>query len=269
MGLGGGILRFGQTGLRALELLASIVVLAIFSYYLAVLANHKLPIAQWIRAVTGISGAAVLYGFFGVFLTLCLGGIGFFAFIAVVLDICFVGCFVAVAYLTRGGAGSCSGDVHTPLGSGPANSHAPGYGQNGFGFGRGATVTYFPNLRQACRLETACFSVSIVNIFLFLVTAAVQVLLARHHRKEKRYGPSPANNYTSGSGRTPFWKRARFGRQQTDHGTLAAEAATAGTAPMRTSYETGYTGNTLPGTADSEPKYGQPGYGQTHFTTHY
>lgn len=33
------------------------------------------------------------------------------------------------------------------------------------------------------------------------------LLLNRHHRKEKKYGPSPANNYTSGKGRTPFWKR--------------------------------------------------------------
>lgn len=31
--------------------------------------------------------------------------------------------------------------------------------------------------------------------------------MVRHHQKEKKYGPSPKNNYTSGSGRTKFWKK--------------------------------------------------------------
>merc|ERR1712230_360293 len=111
------------------------------------------------------------------------------------------------------------------------------------------------------------FAVSIVNIFLFLVTAVVQFLLARHHQKEKRYGPSPSNNYTSGTGRRPFWKRNR----KASRGTRDAEMATTAASPghhgttVRPSHETGMTGSTMNNAGHapyaSEPKYGQPGYG--------
>lgn len=262
MALGGTLLRITAITIRAIQLLASILVLGIFSYYLAVLTNHKLHIATWIRAVEGISGAAVLYGIFAVVLTLCLGGIAIFGFIAIVLDICFVGCYAAVAYYTRGGANSCSGHVNTPLGSGPADSNSPGYGDNGFGFGSSKNATYFPNLRRACKLETAVFAVAIVNIFLFLVTAFLQVILVRHHKKEKRYGPSPANDYTSGAGRRPFWKRQRKTLPARD-----TELATAGGA-IRPSHDTGYTGSTMGGGV-AEPKYGQTAYGKAATTNDY
>merc|ERR1711939_934142 len=173
MAFGGALLRFGQTGLRLLEFACAAIVLGIYSYFLSVLADKNIHIPAWEKAVEGMSGAACLYLIFCVLLTLFLGCIRFFAFIAIVLDICFVGCFAAIAYYTR--------------------QAAPGAGDWGY----------------VCSLNTACFAVSIVNIFLFLVTAVVQFLLARHHQKEKRYGPSPSNNYTSGTGRRPFWKRNR------------------------------------------------------------
>ena len=91
MALGGAVLRFGQTGIRVIELLAAITALVIFSYFLVVLSDHHLHIATWIRAVEGISGAAVLYLLFAVLLTLCLGGVAVLAFIAVALDIAFAG----------------------------------------------------------------------------------------------------------------------------------------------------------------------------------
>jgi hypothetical protein len=265
MALGGAALRITQAALRVIQLLCGVVALAIFSYFLAVLSDHKLPIHTWIRAVEGMSGASVLYLLFAILLTIFLGGKILIGFILVVLDLCFVGCYAAVAYYTRGGAGSCQGNVDTVLGSGPSDSSAPGYGANGFGFGGNHNVTYAPNLGRACKLETVVFAVAIINIFLFLVTAALQVLLVRHHKKEKRYGPSPANNYTSGVGRTPFWRR-----NKKIHSTRDAEMATAGTGAIRPSHETGYTGTTMNGpTAMAESKYGQEGYGDTfaHNTT--
>lgn len=42
---------------------------------------------------------------------------------------------------------------------------------------------------------------------LFLISAFLQVALSRNHKKEKRYGPGPANNYTSGSGKRKPWQR--------------------------------------------------------------
>lgn len=260
MTAGGVVIRFGGLLLRILQFGCAAVGLGIFSYFLATLADHNLPIDTKWRAVEGITGAAVLYTIFGVILTLCLGGKAFFGFLAVFLDICFVGAFIAVAWMTRHGAGSCSGNVRTPLGNGPSNSNAAGYGQDGFGFGNGENVTYFPNLRTACRLNTAVFAVSIIAIFLFLLSAAWQLLMVRHHKKEKKYGPSPANNYTSGAGKRPFWKR-----NKKVHNTRDAEAAGAYGATR----PSGETGTTLGNNAYApEPKYGEPGYGQTAPTYH-
>ena len=100
---------------------------------------------------------------------------------------------------------------------------------------------------------SACANASSV---LFFISAALQVWVARHHRKEKKYGPSPANNYTSGYGKRKFWQR----KNKSAPGTFTkdAEAAPvvsggAGTGgglaagPVydeRPSAETGYTGTT-------------------------
>lgn len=79
------------------------------------------------------------------------------------------------------------------------------------------------------------------------------MLLVKNRKKEQRYGPSPANGYTSGSGKKGF-----FGRNQNTY-TRDAEMATS-TVPatgvvetekhhhhqnVRPSNETGYTGSTL------------------------
>ncbi|OKL58535.1 hypothetical protein UA08_06159 [Talaromyces atroroseus] len=208
MGLGSVVLRILAEGIRVLQFLAGAVMLGIFSYFLAVLTNHHLPVATWIRAVEGLSGAATLYALLGSLLTLCLGGVMFFGMLAMVLDICFIGGMIAIAILTRDGTQTCSGTVNTPLGTGSTDSKAAGYGDNGFGFGSGESVTYMPNLGLACRLEKTVFAVSIISIFLFIVSFFLTVPMVRSHRREKRFGPSPANGYTSGSTRRlGFWRR--------------------------------------------------------------
>ncbi|KAK3056588.1 hypothetical protein LTR09_002381 [Extremus antarcticus] len=198
----GGFQRLLQTFLYIVIFLCAGIILGVYSYFLSVQADRNDPIAQWQKAVEGISGAAVLYLIFAIVLTCCLGGIAFFAFLALVLDVLFAAGFIAIAVLTRDGAHSCKGNVNTPIGSGPANADN-GFGANGIGGGQGQNVTYAVHLGLACRLNTAAFAVSIIGALLFLVTAAMQVLLVRHHRKEKRFGPSPSNNYTSGTGKKP------------------------------------------------------------------
>lgn len=145
-----------QTLVRAIEFGCAALILGIFSYYLATLHNHKLHIATYIRAVEGISGAAVLYTLGAVLLTCCLGGIAFLSSIAILLDICFLGAFAYVAYACRHGAGSCSGNVVTPFGSGNVKTGTVTSGSSGF--------THLPSLHQACKLETACFAVAIVML---------------------------------------------------------------------------------------------------------
>lgn len=43
----------------------------------------------------------------------------------------------------------------------------------------------------------------------------MEVALARHHRKEKRFGPSPANDYTSGYGAKGGFLSRLFRRRKT------------------------------------------------------
>ena len=63
-----------------------------------------------------MSGAAVIYTAFAVVLTCFLGGITFFAFIAVFLDVLFCGAFIAIAVLARGGIHKCTGINNSPIG---------------------------------------------------------------------------------------------------------------------------------------------------------
>jgi hypothetical protein len=58
--------------------------------------------------------------------------------------------------------------------------------------------------------------------FIFLVSAFVQVWLGRRHVRDRRYGPSPANEYTSGSGIR--WFRRRGGARSA-HAAAVKEAA--------------------------------------------
>ena len=108
MAVAGALLRISATAVRALQFLASILILGIFSYFLAVLSRQGNPIATYIRAVEGISGAAALYTLIAILLTCFLGGIMFFAFAGIVLDICFIGCFIAVTVLTRDALNNCA-----------------------------------------------------------------------------------------------------------------------------------------------------------------
>jgi hypothetical protein len=243
---------------RLVEFGCAAVILGIFSYYLATLHNHSLPINDYIRSIEGISGVAVLYTGCAIILLWCLGGFAFFAFLAVLLDLAFIGGFIYVAYETRGGASSCTGIVNTPFGTGDVDTNnSVSDGSGGF--------TALPSLHTACRLQTAAFSVAIVAIIFFLISAVLEVAMWRHHKADKKYGPGPSNNYTTGSGssRLRFWQRRRRNNTMASAYEKPVNAnalpAHATPADVRTSYATD---NTMVG-AGPEPvvhnKYGHGG----------
>ncbi|GJN75228.1 hypothetical protein VFPFJ_07864 [Purpureocillium lilacinum] len=192
MGAGSGLALKGiQWFLRGVQFCCAALVLGVFSYFLATLSNHDLPIATSVKAVEGISGAAVLYTIAALLLLCCLAGFFLTSLIAIILDICFIGAFIYVAVANRNGATSCNGYLDTPFGRGEAGAIAEG---------RTGGFTALPSFRTACRLQTACLAVSIIIIFFFVFSILMEIALVRHHRKEKRFGPGPTNNYTSGYG---------------------------------------------------------------------
>ena len=198
-----------------------------------------------------------MYLIFAVILTCCLGGITVFALIAMILDVLFAAGMIAIAVMARHGAGSCKGNVKTPIGNGPSSSDN-GFGKGGFGSGSHGNATYSVHLGLACKLNTAAFAVSIIAALLFLCTAAMQVALVRHHKKEKRYGPSPSNNYTSGSGgRWGFGKKKGNTTKDTEMG---AGGLAAPQTDNRISHETGYTGTTVGGTNSYDKVDGHEGH---------
>ncbi|KAI4801244.1 hypothetical protein E4T44_11647 [Aureobasidium sp. EXF-8845] len=240
----GGALRLLQTALYALCFCCAAAIIGIFSYFLAVLADHNLDIPTRWKAVEGLSGSITLYTMCAVLLTCCLAGITAFSILGLLFDILCLGGFIAIAVLTREGAHSCSGFVRTPLGNGPAANAIP------FTEGR---HNYNPSLRSACKLNTAVFALAIIGAVLFLLTAIMQLVLMKHHKKEKRYGPGPKNDYTEGS--AP--RRGLFVRKQktVPADNAYVEKGVIGTAPnplpvghtIRPSHDTAYSGNTAVG----------------------
>jgi hypothetical protein len=233
------VLKLIQTFFYAVTFCCAAVILAVYSYFLAVLAGNNLSIANWKNAVEGISGAAVVYLAFAVILTCFIGGIRIFAFLAIILNILFAAGFIAIAVLTRDGVHSCSGNVNTPLGNGPASSG------NGFtvsrgsryGFSQQPSANYNPNLGLACKLNKAAFAVSILGAVLFLVMAGLQLLLARKHKEDKQFQSA------SGSGKRRFWDRKP---RSTTPG--AVESGYTTTKPEPATYDPHYVGGHNSGT---------------------
>jgi len=178
-------LKFLQWFIRGVQFCCSALVLALFSFYLAIGKRNNQTVPTWVRAVEGISGIGVVYTLIGLLLLCCLAGHPFASFVAIVLDVAFVGAFIYVAQANRDGASACTGTVQTPFGSGDAGTNLDG----------------LPSFSQICKIQTAVLAVSIVAVVFFILSALVEVVLVRNRRKEARFGPSPANNYTSGYGK--------------------------------------------------------------------
>lgn len=120
---------------------------------------------------------------------LFLGAKRVFALTAIVLDLCFFVCFIAVVILTRHGADKCRGIVDTPLGKAPSNESAPGAG------------TY----HYVCGLNSAAFAVAIINMLLFLISAPLQFLMMRHHERDQGIATTSTMKQTGGRSRWRRW----------------------------------------------------------------
>ena len=156
----GWALRGLQFFVRAVEFCCAAIVLGIFSYFLVTLHNHSLLISNWVKAVEGISGVAVIYTALAFFLLCCIPGNMVLSFILMCVDLCFAGAFIYVAVANRAGSGSCNGIVNTPYGIGNASTNVVVNND-----GNNSGFTALPSLHQACKLQTASLAVAIVSMY--------------------------------------------------------------------------------------------------------
>jgi len=170
--------RIVHTTLYLLCLCAAGVIVGIYGYFLSYLTLHKLPIPASTKAIEAISSATVLYTSINAISTCFLDSRPLLAIISFALDTCFAGGFVAIAVLTRRSISSCSGYLHTPLGSGVSYSTAPSR-QN-----RAGRVPY---LWFVCGLDKAVFAVSIVGIAILVTTAIMQLLRFRRQNWKRSF----------------------------------------------------------------------------------
>lgn len=145
-------LKFLQWFVRGIQFLCAALILGVYSYFLAALHNHDLKVPTAVRAVEGISGAAVVYSLAGLLLLCCFAGLMFTSLIAIILDVAFIGAFIYVAVANKNGASDCKGYLDTPFGKGQEDRTANGSG----GF------TNLPSFHTACKLQSACLAVAIV-----------------------------------------------------------------------------------------------------------
>ncbi|KAM3560509.1 hypothetical protein MY1884_002898 [Beauveria asiatica] len=167
--------------IRLVQLLCAVIILGIYSYLLAALANHNLPTPTNVRAVEGVVGVAVAYALLGLLLLCCCAGRTLASFVAMCFDFAFLAAYIFVAVANKNGAGSCTGEVTTVFGKGKAEDTLDA----------GGGFTKIPSYRTACKLETACLAIAIIAIFFYIFSIFVELALARHHHREKRLANSP------------------------------------------------------------------------------
>lgn len=137
---------------RSVQLFCAVIILGIYSYFLAALANHDLKTPTNVKAVEGIAGVAVAYALFGLLFLCCLAGRTLTSFIAMCFDFAFLCAYIFVAVANKGGAGKCTGTVNTVFGKGDADKTLDA----------GGGFTKIPSFHTSCKLETACLAIAIV-----------------------------------------------------------------------------------------------------------
>lgn len=153
-GFSGVALKILQWFNRGVQFCSTALILSLTSYFLATMADHDIKIPTSLRAVEGISGIGVVYTAIGLLLLCCLAGLAFTSFIAILIDVAFIGAFIYVATVYRNGASSCTGtNVKSIFGTGNAGADVSS--------AKDGSVP-LPTYKTACRMETAMLAVSIV-----------------------------------------------------------------------------------------------------------
>ncbi|KAI1855907.1 hypothetical protein JX265_011990 [Neoarthrinium moseri] len=183
MGSSSGIagLKCLQWVFRGIQFVCSVVMLGIYSYYLATMMKGNMTVPTYVKAVEGITAVGTVYTLVGLLLVCCCAGHAGTSFIALVLDVGLSGAYIYVAVANRDGASSCnSGTVNTVYGSGDAAASPSGAGGNIIG------DVGLPTFQMACRLQTVCLIASCIAILFFILSVFLEIHMNRSRHRAQR-----------------------------------------------------------------------------------
>ncbi|KAF3941584.1 hypothetical protein ABW19_dt0206853 [Dactylella cylindrospora] len=173
------IAKFLTTILRSAQVLGTLYNAGCCTYFIVGLSSRD-DVNGRALAVEIISAAGLLWSAFVLVFSICLLQKTFFQFFTIFGDILFIGGNIAIAILLRNSFdGGCNAN----------NLLVPWLVRGG------------RNWTANCQLIKGVFIVSIILSVLFLLTCLTALLAHRSAKKDRAYGPSPANNYTSGRGK--------------------------------------------------------------------
>ncbi|KAF3905932.1 hypothetical protein ABW21_db0201000 [Orbilia brochopaga] len=167
------------TLLRTAQVLATLYNTGCTTYFIVKLSDRN-QITGKALAVEIISAAGFLWASFVLVFSICLLQKSFFQYFTVLGDLLFIGGFVAVTILLRDAWNGACNSRRQPV---------PWLERAG------------DNISTNCQLVKGIFIVSIALSVLFLLSVLTSFLAHRHAKKERAFGPSPSNNYTSGRGK--------------------------------------------------------------------
>ncbi|KAK6333976.1 hypothetical protein TWF696_002487 [Orbilia brochopaga] len=168
-----------STVFRTLQVLGTLYIAGCTTYFIVELSKQN-RITGKALAVEIISAAGFLWASFVLIFSICLLQKSFFQFLTVLGDLLFIGGFVTITILLRDAwNGTCNN----------RRQNVPWLERAG------------SNISTNCQLVKGIFIVSIALCALFLLTLLTSFLAHHHSKKDRAYGPSPANNYTSGRGK--------------------------------------------------------------------
>ncbi|RPB04143.1 hypothetical protein L873DRAFT_1667528 [Choiromyces venosus 120613-1] len=225
--------------LRLLQLLMAVYIVGVASYHTWEFATNRLSLAddsseqlpKALYAILVISCVAVLYTFLSLFTT-CFGHRKFFL-VTLVMDFLLLGGFIAISVLMRGSAGmSCnSAEYSNSITSSSNNFPSNIYGSGGRSGNRPEIL---------CQLDKSVFALAIALSVFFLITLFLSHLALKNHRKNRPFGPSPANGYSTRNNRAPrSWGRNPFNRAS-EKTAYMNNTAMSGTTAGMASYDGGY-----------------------------
>jgi hypothetical protein len=146
-----------QWAFRGVEFGCSVVILGVYSYYLATMINHQIEVPASVKAVEGITAVGTIYTLLGLLLICCCAGHPAPSFISLVMDLALAAAYIYVAVANRAGAGNCSsGTVDGPYGSGEAGAFPGGATQGMTGIGGVTGGVQMPTYGLACQLMMGC-----------------------------------------------------------------------------------------------------------------